>query len=211
MEQVGSCHSLNLCPFQRTPLPRALLSRSPQEQVWRIHCTEDVRYEQQSQVAGNFNTKVSAKIRRLCQWQVFYCKPWSLYWYGWIGLTSPDEAEVDIKYITLSAGMQEYRQDKSLGCLMDSGCVPISGINYCCKLFYPILDKPHSFRITQTCLTFHVLISLCEGKSLAYLRSALATGTQAPFPGRKENTEDRIQSLGICLCPRSKTRKNPST
>lgn len=44
--------------------------------------------------------------------------------------------------------MQEHRQDKSLGRLMDSGCVLISGINYHCKLVYSILDKTHSFGIT---------------------------------------------------------------
>lgn len=63
-------------------------------------------------------------------------------------MTSPDEAEVDINDIISRAGMPEHRKDKSLGCLMDSGRALISGINYCCKLFYPILDKTHSFGIT---------------------------------------------------------------
>lgn len=35
-------------------------------------------------------------------------------------LTCLDEAEVYINYIISSAGMQEHRQDESLGCLMDS-------------------------------------------------------------------------------------------
>lgn len=63
-----------------------------------------------------------------------------------ICLTCLSEAEVYTDYIISSAGMQEHRQDESLG--SDGFCsVLISGINYCCKVFYPNLDKPHRFRI----------------------------------------------------------------